>query len=118
MTAFLYQRSSIAPSSARSAAALARPASRPGSRSVPRSSSPIPAGGVDYLPEPSMALPLPAKFPRIVRNPRVQGGEPVVRGTRVPVRAIVIAWQECRDAAVLLEAYPRLTQSDVAEALD
>jgi uncharacterized protein (DUF433 family) len=65
-----------------------------------------------------MALPLPAKFPRIVRTPRVQGGEPVVRGTRVPVRAIVIAWQEYRDVAVLLEAYPRLTQADVAEALD
>lgn len=29
----------------------------------------------------------------IVRNPRVQGGEPVVRGTRVPVRSIVIAFE-------------------------
>jgi uncharacterized protein (DUF433 family) len=27
----------------------------------------------------------------IVRNPRVQRGEPVIRGTRVPVRSIVIA---------------------------
>ena len=30
----------------------------------------------------------------IVRNPRVQGGEPVVQGTRVPVRSIVIASEE------------------------
>ncbi|TAK23796.1 MAG: DUF433 domain-containing protein [Chloroflexota bacterium] len=30
----------------------------------------------------------------IVRKPRVQGGEPVIRGTRVPVRSIVIATQE------------------------
>ena len=30
----------------------------------------------------------------IVRNPRVQGGEPVLRGTRVPVRSIVIASEE------------------------
>jgi uncharacterized protein (DUF433 family) len=30
----------------------------------------------------------------IVCNPRVQGGEPVVRGTRVPVRSIVIASDE------------------------
>lgn len=30
----------------------------------------------------------------IVRHPRVQGGEPVVRGTRVPVRSIVIASDE------------------------
>jgi uncharacterized protein (DUF433 family) len=27
----------------------------------------------------------------IVRNPRVQGGEPTIRGTRVPVRSIVVA---------------------------
>ena len=27
----------------------------------------------------------------IVRNPRIQGGEPTIRGTRVPVRSIVIA---------------------------
>ena len=27
----------------------------------------------------------------IVRNPGVHGGEPIVRGTRVPVRSIVIA---------------------------
>ena len=30
----------------------------------------------------------------IVRKPRVQGGEPVIRGTRVPVRSIVIAAEE------------------------
>ena len=30
----------------------------------------------------------------IVRRPRVQGGEPVIRGTRVPVRSIVIATEE------------------------
>jgi uncharacterized protein (DUF433 family) len=27
----------------------------------------------------------------IVRNPRIQGGEPTIRGTRVPVRSIVLA---------------------------
>ena len=32
----------------------------------------------------------------IVSNPRVQGGEPVIRGTRVPVRSIVIATEEYR----------------------
>ena len=30
----------------------------------------------------------------IVRDPRVQGGEPVIHGTRVPVRSIVIASEE------------------------
>lgn len=35
-----------------------------------------------------------ANMQLIVRNPRVQGGEPVIRGTRVPVRSIVIASEE------------------------
>jgi uncharacterized protein (DUF433 family) len=35
-----------------------------------------------------------AELDLIVRNPRVQGGEPVIRGTRVPVRSIVIASEE------------------------
>jgi uncharacterized protein (DUF433 family) len=27
----------------------------------------------------------------IVRNPRIHGGEPIIRGTRVPVRSIALA---------------------------
>jgi uncharacterized protein (DUF433 family) len=64
-----------------------------------------------------MALAQPIPFPRIVRDPRIHGGEPVVRGTRVPVRAIVVAWREYRDVPTLLEAYPRLTEDDVGQAL-
>jgi len=40
-----------------------------------------------------------------------------VRGTRVPVRAIVVAWREYRDVPTLLEAYPRLTEDDLGQAL-
>ncbi len=50
-------------------------------------------------------------------NPRVQGGEPIVRGTRIPVRAIVVAWREYRDVPTWLEAYPRLSEDDLWEAL-
>ena len=32
-----------------------------------------------------------ADTPRIVRDPKILGGEPTVRGTRVPVRSIVIS---------------------------
>jgi len=42
----------------------------------------------------------------IVRNPRVQGGEPVIRGTRVPVRSMVIASEEYGgDLARVARAY-------------
>jgi len=53
-----------------------------------------------------------------VRVAGVQGGEPIVRGTRVPVRAIVVAWQEYGAVPTVLEAYPRLTEADVRSALD
>jgi uncharacterized protein (DUF433 family) len=64
-----------------------------------------------------MAQAQPDSFPRIVRNPRVHGGEPVVRGTRVPVRAVVVAWREYVDLDELLAAYPRLTAEDIEQAL-
>ena len=41
----------------------------------------------------------------------------MVRDTRVPVRAIVVAWREYGNIATLLEAYPRLSADDIAEAL-
>jgi uncharacterized protein (DUF433 family) len=64
-----------------------------------------------------MALEDRAPYSRIIRNPRVHGGEPVVRRTRVPVRAIVVAWRAEPDMATILDEYPRLTKADVSEAL-
>jgi uncharacterized protein (DUF433 family) len=64
-----------------------------------------------------MATAQPFPFPRIIRDPRIHGGEPVVLGTRVPVRAVVVAWREYQDVPTLLEAYPRLTLADVEQAL-
>jgi uncharacterized protein (DUF433 family) len=64
-----------------------------------------------------MALEEHSPYPRITRDPRVHGGEPVVRGTRVPVRAIVVAWRAEPDMATILDDYPRLTETDVREAL-
>lgn len=56
-------------------------------------------------------------FPRIVRDPRIHGDEPVVRGTRVPVRAIVVAWRAEPDMTTMLAAYPRVTEDGILEAL-
>lgn len=64
-----------------------------------------------------MAVARPSPFPRIIRDPRIHGGEPVVRGTRVPVRAVVVAWREYQDVRTLLKAYPRLNENDVREVL-
>ncbi|MGE3271227.1 MAG: DUF433 domain-containing protein [Chloroflexota bacterium] len=64
-----------------------------------------------------MALAERAPYSRIVRDPRVHGGEPTVRGTRVPVRVIVVAWRGEPEMPAMLQAYPRLTEADIVEAL-
>jgi len=54
---------------------------------------------------------------RIVRNPRVLGGEPIIRGTRIPVRSVVLAAREYDGVDGILAAYPQLTPDDVQDAL-
>jgi uncharacterized protein (DUF433 family) len=56
-------------------------------------------------------------FPRIIHDPRIHGGEPVVRGTRVPVHSVVVTWGAEPNMTTMLAAYPRLTEADVQEAL-
>ena len=56
-------------------------------------------------------------FPHIATDPSVQGGEPVIAGTRIPVRAVVVAWQEYGEVNTLIEAYPRLSEATLREAL-
>jgi len=64
-----------------------------------------------------MAIRQAAPKGRIVRNPRVLGGEPIVRGTRIPVRSIVLAAREYDGTEGVLTAYPQLTLIDVQDAL-
>ena len=50
-------------------------------------------------------------------NPDVLSGQPVVRGTRLPVYVIVDAVAAGDSMEDLLEAYPFLEESDVRQAL-
>jgi uncharacterized protein (DUF433 family) len=54
---------------------------------------------------------------RIESNPDVLSGQPVVRGTRLPVYVIVDAIAEGDSVEDLLEAYPFLERPDVQQAL-
>jgi uncharacterized protein (DUF433 family) len=65
-----------------------------------------------------MAIERVAHFPHIVRDPDIQGGEPTVEGTRIPVRALVVASRGPRGLAHLPAAYPALTAELIREALD
>lgn len=53
---------------------------------------------------------------RIVRNPRILSGEPTVRGTRVPVRSVVINYRRTGTVDEVCTALA-LAPEDVEEAL-
>lgn len=50
---------------------------------------------------------------RIVRDPAICGGQPVVRGTRVLVRAILGYLAHGEPVAVILSDFPSLAEEDV-----
>lgn len=54
---------------------------------------------------------------RIELNPRVCGGKPVIRGTRIPVAVIVDQLAEGETWDSILRGYPELTDVDIRAAL-
>ncbi len=55
---------------------------------------------------------------RIVVNPRVMVGKPVIRGTRIPVDAILRRIADGWTFEKILEGYPNLTKGDIKAALE
>jgi uncharacterized protein (DUF433 family) len=53
----------------------------------------------------------------VERNPRILHGEPIIAGTRVPVRAIVVSWQTDPNLARMWAAYPAVPSDAVMAAL-
>jgi uncharacterized protein (DUF433 family) len=54
---------------------------------------------------------------RFVRNPRICGGETVIRGTRVPLRTILASLAEGATPQQIVADFPTLTPEDVAAAI-
>lgn len=57
------------------------------------------------------------EHPYIVRDNEILEGEPVVKGTRTPVRAIVEWWKFGASPEEILENLPHLTLSQIFDAL-
>mgnify|MGYP001353618317 CR=1 FL=1 len=55
---------------------------------------------------------------RIVIDPNIMVGKPVIKGTRVPVETIVRLLGQGMTQKELLEDYPNLTKEDIKAALD
>lgn len=58
-----------------------------------------------------------ADLSRIVADPEVCSGKPVIRGTRVMVRNVLSILQAGGSRDEVLRSYPRLTDEDVNAAL-
>lgn len=54
---------------------------------------------------------------RIVVNPKVMVGKPVIKGTRIPVYAIVNRVAQGWTFQEILEDFPRITENDIKAAL-
>lgn len=53
----------------------------------------------------------------ITSVPGIHGGEPIVKGTRVPVRSIVLAWRRGVAPEEIPALYPTVKLAEVFEAL-
>jgi uncharacterized protein (DUF433 family) len=54
---------------------------------------------------------------RIVRDPHVLGGEPVLKGTRVTLRTVLASLAEGATTADILADFPTLSEEDVRAAI-
>lgn len=59
----------------------------------------------------------PEWMSRIVVEPKLRGGEPCIKGTRIPVSIIVGSIADGDTVETLLGAYPSLTREDIQAAL-
>lgn len=55
---------------------------------------------------------------RIIINPKVMVGKPVIKGTRIPVDAIIKRLAQGMSTQEILEEYPNLKEEDVRAALE
>ena len=54
---------------------------------------------------------------RIVRDPQVVGGEPVLKGTRVTLKTVLASLAEGATTADILADFPTLSEEDVRAAV-
>ena len=53
----------------------------------------------------------------IIKDSNIYGGSPIIQGTRIPVKAIVIHYQRGMTIEDILEGYPSITPAQLFDAL-
>lgn len=56
------------------------------------------------------------KHPYIKREKRIQGGRPVIAGTRIPVSTIIAWYKAGKEIFEILDMYPQLSPSQLHDA--
>ena len=56
--------------------------------------------------------------PRIITDPRIMTGKPVIEGTRITVELILTRLGEGRSVADIVDEYPHLSRQQVEAAID
>lgn len=59
----------------------------------------------------------PTEHCHIVKHSEILSGEPVIKGTRTPVRSIVEIWRMGESPEEIVQGLPRLTLAQVFDAL-
>lgn len=54
---------------------------------------------------------------RIVRDPQTCGGEPIIKGTRVPIRTVLASLADGDRTDDILKDFPTLTEEDVRSVI-
>lgn len=54
---------------------------------------------------------------KIVVDPKIMVSKPIIKGTRIPVDAIIQRIADCMSIKEILEDYPNLTKEDIKAAL-
>lgn len=49
----------------------------------------------------------------IIRDPKISGGQPVIKGTRVTLRTVLASLAEGASIAEILQDFPTLSEDDV-----
>jgi uncharacterized protein (DUF433 family) len=56
-------------------------------------------------------------YSRIVSDPAILGGKPVIKGTRISIEFLLELFASGASRSEVLKAYPHLTAEDIEEAL-
>jgi uncharacterized protein (DUF433 family) len=56
-------------------------------------------------------------FDRILRDPSICGGEPVIKGTRVTLKTVLASLSEGDTVLDILKNFPSLTEEDIRAAI-